>query len=831
MNRITPGITHHNPSAIDSLARHFQDSPTTPVDRRRVMQLVVGTGISALTANAVVKTFEPKKTREIEARSFVLQDPENRETKKAKSKLHDLSAKLAGSTSALRNKHDKLFNHHVKVDWEKYVDDETCTGEGEDEVCVDTSYWADDSSGDQSVVIDDGFILTLNLLQDQSYKFSQLVQRCDELAKGELKSIVGNPEGLDPNQTSNEDFIENFEGLDFKNAKVDSTKTGLISLLFGGLSLTGILFYKPIFDALEDFYYTNIKKTSWRNRNRYRSKGQYEVRQEEVSRTRREVLKLFGGLAGGATYLALEDYDKRSEGIQSEADIAFKETIIDGNTFSTQTLYERHFQIRVTRNPSVKQKVYYKPKAIIEDAIRLRDSLLLVSREGLQDALKRNYHKVNELEKRISPDEFPMSIRNVETTRKDDNRNNHELINAYIDHVDRMIGILDETILELEKYFQDGIPEALHPLLQSRFITDHINYTVAKEESQHLWGFSGDLALMYGAAGAIITLGEFTADSYEESLYRGIQGFFDAIDVSRMSVIGIFDKLKGEYSEEELLSLYEDSRIHQAIRENIETIIDNADDLEDIGVVFDPDISDILNGIYGTLGKNEKRRLFNQIKTLDHQKIIEEVYVKKALVYFAKKQTSLAGFKKAMTASDAGENLIKKPTLRELRLKTLELIENAGQTFVFDLIQTGILEDNEPSEDWITAEEHELEQYINYWSDRISASFAASTTMYVALGQLPKKWWDTKYRSIRMLTAEEVKKAFSDYIESVYDTPAKMQALKEEIARGIGKPVDEIRAYEISKRILLKIIKDTFESSNELEVIQKFHPELRAAFG
>lgn len=792
-----PGNLIRNP--VTSVTDFFASAnPSNPIDRRRVLQFFATMGVGAATTTAIIDTTHTKTTSEIRARSFVPAP----ETLTALNQLGATFETLQNRTTLLLELHRRLFLRTVRVEWDKQVTTttEVCSDNGNGTKChTKTETHTEHDYAARSIYIDDALPNLRHAdLNSLLGRYQLGVERTRALHEQGLSALEGALQQSDPHQMNREDFARNF-GFEWTEGKVSTGWQTALATAIGIPATALFLFYNRF----------------WKGIGRLIDSDTYGFGQrDEIGPTRRAFLQLvFGGGAAAYALNSGEYYQQRSNRIRDEGESEIRRAIIMGNTWSVEEYFRYYFAV-------TDQDLLIELRTYIND-------LKNMTFESVDRAVRHGLEEVHDLESELMAS-APFGAYNKQTTQLEDEYN-RAAIGQYVATSHQIAGELEGVFESLRNYFYAGVPTALLPVMRAYFMTHAVNNAIGNEHSSHMWGLAGDLGKLYGAALILLHLSEIPG-GYHGTIYNIIQGLCDYWDRTRLSVAQVVLGMKKEISPQKKQELMQSPEIQEMVRHHIETLKASAKDLAEIEIIYAPVVSSYLK----SLKDQAHIDLLHQIKNLSIEKVIE-AYLEKALVFFAKKQLGLEGLREVLRGERKNKDPIVNPSSEALNQKMLELVTDAEPFFIFDLIEAGLINDNEPEEDWRTAEAHELDGYIGYWADRIAGFFGSTQNMYVALEILPKNWFGTNAER-ESLSRSDVIDAFEKAIERKLNTATKKNKVRQEIikvTRGRSNPKRnqpdrEISTQEISKRLLLRSMREAYERNSALEVLFEFEPRLHA---
>lgn len=835
----TPAETH-----MGAIINFFDPrTETAPVDRRRVLQALAFTGISTATGVALWDTAQPKKTVEYQAPRF----RPTRETSVAFGQWKDLSHIAKKSFSALSSLHRDLFQRTTKVSY-KYNTSRTekkCTGSGEDRRCTTKTITETHSASEQRTFYMDDALAPLK--HDRLSRFLEKWEQLNEivtLIQGEdLKKIVGETEPSNPANLPNDEFAEHF-GFTWVEGELSQSKQALLTASIGLPASLLFFFYKHVGYGIANFisFFTksHVKRPSdltdpFRYPDAFSSED--ERKNAETSITRRALFQgIFGVGAAALAFGSRDHYKERSLRISEKGRSAMREKVIEGNELDQDQLFLALFHS--TPNEMMTE---------LEDAIhRLRQ----LDVETVDKAVRKGIDKIQQKAKETlratragaySEDYVDIKTgKYFSTSRLQDYSQsvldyNTQIIRDYATLANTSADELEDVLGQMRTLFARGqVPEELRPLLRAYYITTGVNEAVATEHSEHMWGLSKDLALLTAPVITALALSEMEG-SHHETASNLVHGIIDWWDRGKLTVGQILTGMKQNYTARQYQKIYSDDDIKESVAAYLKDMRDAIKDLTRLGIVHDPVLRAYLDS---KAQRDELQDLKTQLDRLDSNDVIN-VYIEKAFVFFAKKQLNLASLKEdILSRKSTSDNLVKNPDFDDFKDKVSDLIREAGPGFIFDLIESGVIEDNEPNENWHTAEAHELDSLIHNWATRVAGSVASVSNMYVALNVLPRSWFGTTQNPPKIrITEEDVIQAFDQYVvEKLKDNSFYNQISKElKSAMNLGDSMDTTRRErliertEIAKRVFLRFIEEARHGQHEWEILSQYCPKLREA--
>lgn len=786
-----------------TLTRFFAPEDTTPVDRRRVLGLFAAAGAVCAGGTTVWNTAQPKQTSEVNAPSFA---PAPDTDTALQTLRHDFGI-MASSAGRVESNHAHLFQRTVSVAWKKdHEEDYTeCKEVNGKEICkpkkrtVTTHH-----NRTETITIDqDMASLDLPYLHKTAGAYRALVAALQKLTDGGLLEITGTT-GDAVLESSSTDFAEHF-GFAWKTGDVSPlAQTALAT----GLGLVGsalLLWYKEAADfvtgrvgSMRSRY--GGHQSHWRDYAEHVEDAAAEAnKREEMQRTRRAFFRMVGGgVAAGLAFKTAHAYAERSAALRATGEQQIRDSVLEGNRRDQTHFFGYYFRTA--------------PRSLLDDLGHLIDRLRRVTIAEVDRSVRRGIRRVEELEAQLYR-QMPMGAYGEHTTQKDDQFEAGQIV-QYVRECHTLADTLEAAQHQLQDFFADGVPAALLPAMRARFVTDGIDAAVSEQHSTHMWGLAGDLGILYGSALAIALASEYQGSGHHAWVYDRVQGICDWIDRRKMSVYEIVTNLRGKYSQREIATITQSGAITALAETLKQELTDGAEDYETMGVVQD---------------------LRRQLRALDAERIVQ-VYIDKALVFYARKQLGAQGLKTAFTAKhDPGDPVVT-PPIAELRAQVERYMQSVGSYALFDLIEADAIEDHEPEEDWMTAEPQELSRTITYWAERIAGLFGSVKQMYVAAHILPDAWWEND--SAHTVTAAEVEQAFVQAVEAeLAADPDTAATVRTEIERtlaarsgsgfeAVDRPVSD---EEITQRFLLRRMFEAHSNNSGIEVLFAHHPALAEA--
>lgn len=779
---------------------------------------MAATGITAATGTAVWDTAQPKTTTEVATQTFQPAEA----TVHSLVRLGSIYRHFLDATQELLSLHDRLFTRTVCVEWEKKHTRtvETCTGTGEDRTCTTRTevYWTDESSSRTLVIDQDMTQLRQRVLHNMKDQYATGSTAVGRYQQAGLRLMEGAAAGVDFATLNDRQFAEHFE-FDWQEGRVGTGWQVFLASIIGLPASAFFLFYKKIYDNIAEASGSSRRYHSgYRHRHAvpwHDEEGEIESRPadpKEIGNTRRAFFQMFLGTGAAVFAFGSDDYyQRRSDKIRGKGVKAMRDAVVRNNGIDQTAFFES--DTRIT------------PMALIKEAREHIEKLAGITEDEVDKSIRNGLRKLDEVEDDLRP--FPIGTRSVRTTRKD-NQHNKEEIERYVETAHKTAEQLSGILEDMEDYFANGVPAELLPAMRAWHITQDVNEAVSKEHTSHMWGLAGDLAKLYGLAMGLLLVTEIPA-GYHERIYNFIQGLCDFADRKRMSAFEILTGMKSGYSKRQMRKILEDKEILAAIAVNLRTLNTNARDLAEARIVTDPAVASLYDGMEST----RRVSLADQINQLGAE-TVAQAYVDKALAHFMKVQLGTQGFLQAVTEGRDREQPFKRPSVSELRDKVLELVKKAGATFIFDLIEADLIDDNEPGENWITAEPNELPRLITYWADRVAGYFAASQNLYAALGILDSTWF--KPRNENTTTRVDILEAFQNAVMDEISSENKKRDVRAEIETTMNersrmdasRPERVLDDAEIAQRLLLRRLQNAVESHGEFEVLVHHSPKLRS---
>ena len=773
---------------------------------------MAGIGATLATITTVVDTAQPKKTTEITSDLYRPAD----DTRAALETFYAAMQIVSGKAGELFNRHNSLFTRTVRVEWktdhqESYQD---CSRDSNGNSTCVTKYRTVTRHHDREETINidqDMRNINAEYLGDINTYYGKALGSVGHFRDNNLKLLEGELGSVDWLKENSDEFAANFT-FHWTEGNVSTGWQTAIATAIGLPATALFLFYGNLVDMINGHRNSHFT-TRYRLNDYLREKSAREDR-DEMKLTRRSLLQVIGG-AGAATlaFGGKERYEKRSEEIRAEGEKGIRNFIIRGNKLDEALLFLNFFNNN--------------PEDIIKELETYAYNLRLLTFEEIDLSVRNGLIRLDEEERKIrhSADFGAYSIR---TTRKDDNYNPEDIRN-YLSLAHSVADEIDSVLDGLKTFFKEGVPKSLLPAMRACYITDGVNSVVSHEHSRHMWGLAGDLGILYGSALVLLLASEING-AHHKAAYNLVQGMFDFVDRRKLSAFEIVSHLKGSLSYEEKNAVFGDEEIVQAVKGNIAALKKFGGAYTETGVVFAP-VRDYL----GRFERKARDDLNRQIEGLSEEAIID-LYIEKALVFFARKQLSPKGLMQAMKEGKSKGGPVSKPNIDELKGKVAEFIKEGEQYFIFDLIDAGLIDDNEPEEDWLTTESSDLRNNINYWADRILGYFTSSQSMQAALGILPLNWSLMSKEGAQTLSREEVLTAFVEVVRGEINSTKEKSKIKKEIESALtgdsvhrDRPARSISDEEIANRVLLRKLKETAEAHKGFDVLSENEPRLKAA--
>ncbi len=818
-------------SAWRSLVDFFSFSkPTTPVDRRLVLQVIGGTGMACTAGVALWDTILPKSIATLNAPTYQAAD----ETRQVLAALQNPFDRALGETRQFQALHRQLFVRRVEVAWTVMVDEEyqdcepnpsprqicdkdtkgnsvNCHDDpGDTERCTTKTRRVPKRHSDSETLVIDQDIawLSLDYQEGREERYEEVLGQIKPLEQDGLMKIEGAVAGLELAQLSDAEFAEHF-GVHFDESQVSLGWQTAVALTLG-LPLTAALIR---YDAILDYFEGPRDSPNWDSRSRRATPQPTRSDGEEVENTRRAFFQcVAGAVAAALTVKNREDYRLRSKEICGDGVHKMRELIEHGNTWSAEHFFTHFFKTS--------------PQDLIGELRDHRKRLRQVTVDQVSTSIRHGLKRLDDAENSLP--EF--GAYSIETLRKDDSFD-PVAIGHYVAAAQRMADVLDEQVRHLEELFAHGIPETLVPAMKACYLTQEVRQIVNSQENKHLWGLTKDLGSTFGAMLGILFLSEVPGP-HHRALYGLVQGVCDWMESRMLNASERIRRMRQAYPEAQLRPIYQSTELRHDIQEHIRLLTQSADDMVAAGIVNDPDLV-FLNGF-----NEEQHQAFrDQVKNLKIDDVIR-LYIDKALVYFSRKQMGAAGMLESISSRRRTFDSETRPSPEALQQKVLELAQNAEAGFIFDLIEGELVNDNHDDENWMTAEPSELPRYINYWADRIAGWFTSTQAMNADLGILPEAWAtpDSDRPDFRV-TREDVLQAFRQEIMDDLKEVGQREALKKEIHKTLnrrtrwdqGRGEREVTDEEVVQRVLLREIQAAIEGHGEWDLLVRHLPKLQQA--
>lgn len=796
---ISHGSAAHT-GPLRPLLQVFAPRETPRVDRRKALALLGGAGAVFATGAGIFDTVQPKSISNVTA-------PEYQRESATIGDLQRLNGQYAATNGALSwflSTHQRLFVRQVEIQWkedhqETYQDCDT--DEKGTRHCVTRTRTVTETKYDSRTVMADQDLSSPRLGTVQSIHAGQshYSQMADLLLNSpHLKEIVGVVNDMNLATLDHEAFARHF-GFEWQEEKVGMGWQVFLASVIGIPSTAIFLFYDKIW-----------KYFNSRNRyNDYRYGRRVDDDEGEMRVTRRALLRSV--LGAGATAFAVtgaDRYRERSDAIKQEGRLSVREDIVESNGLNATQFHDRLFG-----NP------YSEIIAELKNfAAGLRKTDVLEVERSIHEGLRHLDDAEREL-RMLARGRGGYGI----TTLRKDNHYQRSDAESYVKLAQDTAVQMEEAAQKLEEFFKDGVPSSLLPAMRAYQITEDVNQNVKTQGQKHLWGLSRDLGILYAGAVGLAAFSELPGP-HHQTIYNAVHGIFDYWDRGKLTAYQVILGMQEQYGGSQMDSLMRDRQLNFMAAQRLELLKRAALDYEQAGIVADPRVTEFL----GHKKTKDRQRLQDQLKDVTNEKIIQ-VYIDKAFVFFAKQQLSLKGLvDDVLTNKKAGkDHIVKNPPFADFEVKVLELMRQGESTLIFDLIDAGVIEDNEPNEDWQTAESGELSGYIQYWADRIAGQIAASTNMLVALKVLPASWFIDGQGAKEYLSSEDIKESFMTVVLRKMQIEAEKIKIRKEIEDSQkGRVLDE---KEIAQRVLLRDIQKAFSSHQEMKILRENSSKLQQA--
>ncbi len=825
---------YENQQAGQYLNELLSDQPVNPVNRRAMLK---GLGILGLCATApaiIMNTAAKKSVLAVQSDTYTQQ-------KETLDQLTDLAEPMSLAESklaALESLHRQLFYRkvqcHYTVDEPEIYD---CGTTEKPATCTRTV--SNRYHPSKEVFID--YHMPGDLKSDPIGSAHGLYQKATQmiaaLRRNGMRQIdlAEGAAGItyeEFERMNQSDFARRFTDLGFPEGEADSSMQMLIASAIALPGTALLVFWGPIVEGLKRLaermqnrgYRSSIGSRSWDSRERQSRLNLVE----QVKLTRRSLMTFLAGAVGGWwIFGGREKYAQRSADIMGDAEKSFRETISTASLMRSEQLFLRDFNAH--------------PMTYVDTLSIYIDALEKLDEDALRQAVKQGIASMKD--KRTDIISVPAGAYSIswdfDEAIKDD------LIRQYLQTAGEVTEKLKQARTMLLHYFsQDAdprekvnlfqllaasrdaalseaerktagghladslngqIPAALHPVLKAHFLTVKIQETVERESSRHMQGLAWDIGKLYILAGSALAVSEALPNGLQQASDQLVHGVFDALDFFRMPLVQKMQLFRDNFGQDQVIRRFSrDGDICTAVEKQLGQLHGNLDEFLR------------LNAVHGRIFDGHEYRVDQARMNADD---IVRIYVEKAYAIFAHRQSEFKNLRKFLAGRMGGKQSLVTFNEAELHEQVLKLIEQADATFIFDLIDAGLIDDREMDEDWLTADTHaEVQTYIRHYADKLAAEVAATTPMLVALNIIDNarnQWWDAGKRWIKVLSRDEIYNAFAQ--ETMAEGEEKLDQLKATLRE--QKP--NMDSDEIRDRIIYHRLQNDCESNQGFQVLQR----------